>query len=126
MTVAEIVIDQLRMLSAEDQQKLLKFVQTLRRSQEPSEPSTEDPAQCAAPATLASAEWHQKNARRFELIQKKNRQGLSPQELAEFEQLQAEAFDLVRVAFSPPPFDVERLDRIEQRLASAPPSRPPS
>jgi hypothetical protein len=126
MTVPEIVIDQLRTLSAEDQQMVLEFVQALRRSRDPSEPFAGDRSQQAARETLQGAEWAQKNARRFELIQKKNRQGLPPKELAEFEQLQAEAFELLRLAFPPPPLDTERLDRFEQRLASTTEASQPS
>jgi hypothetical protein len=70
-----------------------------------------------AAAYLQSEEWRRKNARRFELIQKKNRSGLSLEEAREFDELQAEACHLLRTAFPAAPLDSDRLEAIERRLA---------
>jgi dephospho-CoA kinase len=61
-------------------------------------------------------DWEQKNTRRIQLARKKNREGLTALELAEFDQLQTTYSDYLDAKFPRTPLDVNRLDEIEARL----------
>jgi hypothetical protein len=56
------------------------------------------------------------NRRRSELIRKKNRQGLTDDERAEFERLQVLCLSAIRERFPPPPIDEEGLKRLRESL----------
>lgn len=81
-------------------------------------PSEETVRPAGAPTPFPSDAWKLKNARRIELIRKKNRGGLSPAESTEFEQLQRGVLAERDAAFPRPSPDTERLDRLEQRLGA--------
>ena len=75
----------------------------------------------AEPAPLPhvdSEEFGRINVRRFELIQKKNRGGLSDGERAELDRLEEVVDTVVNRAYPRTPFDWDRLRKIEERLAS--------
>lgn len=55
------------------------------------------------PLVAGSKEFNRRNERRFELIQKRVRQGLAADEEAEFQQLQAEILRVTRARFPVPP-----------------------
>jgi len=63
--------------------------------------------------------WQEKNARRIELAEKKNRDGLKGAELAEFDRLQTEYFDYLDAKYPRTPVDLDRLDRLEARLKAS-------
>ena len=67
-------------------------------------------------------EWDVMNRRRFELIQKKHREGLSPEEQAEYERLQGRTAAALAKAFPPDAAFSERLARIQTRLATEEPA----
>lgn len=56
------------------------------------------------------------NHRRLELIEKKNREGLSDMEAAEFATRQAVVFEIISWIHPPPPSIGAKLDEIEARL----------
>ena len=60
------------------------------------------------------------NRRRAELIRKKNREGLSPDERAEYEKLQSLSQAALERAFPASTVGDEALARIEARLGAAP------
>jgi hypothetical protein len=51
---------------------------------------------------IGTPEWGQMNRRRAELIRKKNRQGLSPEELVEYERLQRLSHEALEAHFPRP------------------------
>ncbi len=59
-----------------------------------------------------------KELRRIELIKKKNREGLTPAETAEFNQIQATFFEHLDAKHPRTPIDLSQLDQIEARLKS--------
>ena len=61
-------------------------------------------------------EWATLNRRRAELIRKKHRSGLAPDELAEFEKLQHLSQTALERAFPAPTVSDETLARIEARI----------
>jgi dephospho-CoA kinase len=63
--------------------------------------------------------WEEKNARRIELAEKKSRGNLNSAEVAEFDQLQTEYFDYLDAKFPRTPVDLDRLAKIEARLAAS-------
>jgi hypothetical protein len=65
---------------------------------------------------IGSEAWGQMNQRRAELIRKKNRQGLTPEEQGEYERLQSRSRAALQAAFPSPSADDERLDKLEARL----------
>ena len=65
-------------------------------------------------------DWTDRNHRRAELIRKKNRSGLSPEELAEYEKLQSLSQAALERAFPAPTVGDEDLARIEARLETTP------
>jgi hypothetical protein len=65
-----------------------------------------------------SEEWDRKNSRRIELAKKKNRGGLTAEEMAEFEVLQKGFFDYLQAKHPRPTLDMGRLEQIETRLRS--------
>lgn len=69
---------------------------------------------------IGTEEWGIMNRRRAELIRKKNRQALTPEELSEYESLQRQSQAALEQCFPAPPGNGERLDRLEARLGSAP------
>lgn len=62
--------------------------------------------------------WGSMNRRRAELIRKKNRQALTPEEQSEYETLQRLSQAALEQAFPAPPGDGERVERVEARLGS--------
>jgi len=68
------------------------------------------------PPTDRSAGWEDRNARRIELARKKNREGLTPAELAEFGQLQTGYFDYLGAKHPRTLPDESRLAQLEARL----------
>jgi hypothetical protein len=65
---------------------------------------------------VGTEEWGVMNRRRSELIRKKNRQGLTAEERAEFERLQRLCFAAIDERFPPPPIDEEGLKRLRESL----------
>jgi hypothetical protein len=72
---------------------------------------------------VVTGEWDKKNRRRIELAKKKNRGGLTAEEMAEFEVLQKGFFDHLEANYPRPTLDPDRLEQIEARLRST--SNPP-
>ena len=62
------------------------------------------------------------NRRRAELIRKKNREGLAPDEVAEYEKLQSLSQAALERAFPASTVGDEALARLEARLGTAPPA----
>ncbi len=58
--------------------------------------------------------WGLMNRRRSELIHKKNRQGLTAEEQAEFERLQRLCFAAIEEKFPPPVVDEDGLKRLRE------------
>ena len=73
----------------------------------------------AGAETPASADT---NRRRAELIRKKNREGLAPDELAEYEKLQSLSQAALERAFPASTVGDEALARLEARLGITPPA----
>lgn len=65
---------------------------------------------------VGTEEWGLMNRRRSELIHKKNRQGLTAEEQAEFERLQHLCLSAIREKFPPPPVDDDGLKRLRESL----------
>jgi hypothetical protein len=65
---------------------------------------------------IGTEEWGVMNRRRSELIRKKNRQGLTAEERAEFERLQRLCFAAIDERFPPPVVDEDGLKRLRQSL----------
>ena len=65
---------------------------------------------------VGTEEWSLMNRRRSELIHKKNRQGLTPDEQAEFERLQRLCLSAIRERFPPPAIDEDGLERLRESL----------
>ena len=66
--------------------------------------------------SIGTEEWGAMNRRRSELIHKKNRQGLTADERAEFERLQRLCFAAIDERFPPPIVDEEGLKRLRESL----------
>jgi hypothetical protein len=66
-----------------------------------------------------SEEWDRKNSRRIQLINKKYRDGLTPEERAELETLQRTFSEYLATVLPQPSLDAKRLDEIEARLRAA-------
>jgi adenylate kinase family enzyme len=60
--------------------------------------------------------WRKKNALRIELAKKKNREGLTAAELAEFDQLQTSISDYLDAKYPRTPLDSDLLDQIEAQI----------
>jgi GNAT superfamily N-acetyltransferase len=69
---------------------------------------------------VGTERWGIMNRKRAELIRKKNRQGLTPEEQREYERLQRLSQAALEQAFPPPPAEEERLKQLEARLRTAP------
>jgi hypothetical protein len=65
---------------------------------------------------VGTEEWGLMNQRRSELIRKKNRQGLTADERAEFERLQYLCLSAIREKFPPPVVDEDGLKRLRESL----------
>src|SRR5262245_56319533 len=65
---------------------------------------------------IGTEEWGLMNRRRSELIRKKNRQGLTAEERAEFERLQHFCFSAIEERFPPPVIDEDGLKRLRESL----------
>ena len=63
--------------------------------------------------------WQEKNARRIELAEKKNRDGLKGAEPAEFDRIQTEYFDYLDAKYPRMPVHLDRLDRLEPRCKAS-------
>jgi excisionase family DNA binding protein len=68
---------------------------------------------------VGTADWDELTERRAELIHKKNRQGLTEPELAEYEQLQRLSREAINRAFPRPKLSPDELALIKQALDSA-------
>jgi hypothetical protein len=75
-------------------------------------PATVDVAD-SSPA-VGTERWGLMNRRRSELIRKKNRQGLTADERAEFERLQRLCLSAIREKFPPPVADEDGLKRLRE------------
>ena len=86
-------------------------------------PSSPVPAAAVAPPKtpliVGTEKWDRLNHRRGELIFKQIRQGLTPQEEEEFQQLQRMCLAALEKAFPAPPLDEARLKRLEEKLRAA-------
>jgi hypothetical protein len=102
-------------LGEEQRRKLLEAVNhLLQRDGTSSAQGQEEFPAVGTPA------WGKMNRRRAELIQKKNREPLSPDETAECERLQRLSREALERAYPRPSVDDEaRLDRLEARLRGA-------
>jgi GNAT superfamily N-acetyltransferase len=69
---------------------------------------------------IGTEAWRQMNKRRGELIRKKNREGLDPNELAEHEELQQRSQAALERAFPAPMIGEEELERAKAQLVSMP------
>ncbi len=77
------------------------------------------PAKANEVIEVGSADWHKLTERRAELIHKKNRQGLTEPELAEYEQLQQLSREAINRTFPRPKLSPDELAAIKQALDSA-------
>jgi hypothetical protein len=68
---------------------------------------------------VGTKEWGTMNRRRAELIRKKNREGLTPEENTEYQRLQQLSQAALERAFPAKSVDRERLDRLEAQLKTA-------
>jgi hypothetical protein len=68
---------------------------------------------------VRTEEWGAMNRRRAELIRKKNREGLTPEENTEYQRLQQLSRAELERAFPAPSLDKEGLDRLEAQLKTA-------
>ncbi len=73
----------------------------------------------ASLALMPQEEFDRKNERRFVLIQRKHRGGLSSEEEAELQQLQKELRAHVDARFPLPPVDPELLQALTRKLEEA-------
>jgi len=67
-------------------------------------------------APKISEEWRRKNARRIDLIHKKNRDGLTDEEMAEFKTLQQGLFAYLETLYPRPPLDLEKMEALARCL----------
>jgi hypothetical protein len=86
----------------------------LKSSGDPDAPATVE-VDDSFPA-IGTGEWGLMNRRRSELIRKKNRQGLTAEERAEFERLQRLCFAAIDERFPRPVVDAEGLKRLRDSL----------
>jgi hypothetical protein len=90
-------------------------------------PQTPDDNHHASVSTPeAEATFRKKNARRIALIKKKNREGLSPAELEEFEKLQQACYTYMDARFPRPAVDLEGLQQLAAQLEAEKDSQSPS